>query len=84
MSGDCVTYLLADEVGLGNTIEAGLILRELTIRGRVRRVLFVAPTGLVIQWVSEMRTHFQEDFRLLLPGDFLCGARWPPSTRART
>ena len=70
MAGDRIRYLLADEVGLGKTIEAGLILRELKIRGLVKRILVVAPTGLVTQWVSEMRTHFNEDFRLVIPGDF--------------
>src|SRR4029078_9810434 len=68
MSSDRVRYLLADEVGLGKTIEAGLILRELKIRGLVRRVLVVAPAGLVLQWQSEMKSHFNEDFRLILPG----------------
>ena len=70
ISGDRVRYLLADEVGLGKTIEAGLILRELKLRGLVKRVLVVAPKGLVTQWVAEMRTHFNEDFRLLIPTDF--------------
>ena len=70
MSGDSPRYLLADAVGLGKTIEAGLILRELKIRGLAKRILVVAPTGLVTQWVSEMRTHFNEDFRLVIPGDF--------------
>lgn len=70
VSSDRVRLLLADEVGLGKTIEAGLILKELKLRGLVRRVLVVAPKGLVTQWVSEMRTHLGEDFRLLLPGDF--------------
>ena len=70
MSGDRVRYLLADEVGLGKTVEAGLILRELKLRGLVRRVLVVAPAGLVTQWVSEMRTHFNEDFRLIVPSEF--------------
>lgn len=67
ISGDRIRYLLADEVGLGKTIEAGLILRELKIRGLVRRILVVAPAGLVLQWQSEMKTHFNEDFRLILP-----------------
>ena len=67
---DRVRYLLADEVGLGKTIEAGLILRELKLRGLVRRTLVIAPKGLVTQWVAEMHTHFNEDFRLLIPGDF--------------
>ncbi|MBF0322401.1 MAG: DEAD/DEAH box helicase, partial [Magnetococcales bacterium] len=70
LSGDRVRYLLADEVELGKTIEAGLILRELKLRGLVRRVLVMAPKGLVTQWVAEMKTHFNEEFRLLLPGDF--------------
>ena len=68
MSGDRIRYLLADEVGLGKTIEAGLILRELKVRGLVRRILIVAPAGLVLQWQSEMKGHFSEDFRLVLPG----------------
>jgi len=70
VSGDRVRYLLADEVGLGKTIEAGLIMRELKLRGRVRRTLVVAPKGLVTQWVAEMRTHFDEEFRLFMPSDF--------------
>ncbi len=70
MFGDRVRYLLADEVGLGKTIEAGLVLRELKIRGLIKRVLVVAPTGIVTQWVSEMRTHFNEDFCLVIPGEF--------------
>jgi superfamily II DNA or RNA helicase len=68
ISGDRIRYLLADEVGLGKTIEAGLILRELKIRGLARRILVVAPAGLVLQWQSELKTHFNEDFRLILPG----------------
>ncbi|MBW1792997.1 MAG: DEAD/DEAH box helicase family protein [Deltaproteobacteria bacterium] len=70
IAGDRVRYLLADEVGLGKTIEAGLILRELKLRGLAKRTLVIAPKGLVTQWVAEMRTHFNEDFRLLIPSDF--------------
>jgi SNF2 family DNA or RNA helicase len=69
VSSDKVRYLLADEVGLGKTIEAGLILRELKLRGLARRILVVAPKGLVNQWVSEMRLHFNEEFQLILPED---------------
>ena len=65
-----VRYLLADEVGLGKTIEAGLVLRELKARGLVRRTLVVAPTGLTDQWQSELKTHFSEDFRIVIPGEF--------------
>ena len=70
VSGDRIRYLLADEVGLGKTIEAGLVIRELKLRGLVKRVLLIVPKGLVNQWVAEMRTHFGEDFRVLIPGDF--------------
>jgi len=69
VSGDQVRYLLADEVGLGKTIEAGLIMRELKLRGLVKRVLVAAPKGLVTQWISEMHTHFHEPFNLILPDD---------------
>ena len=65
-----VRYLLADEVGLGKTIEAGLIMRELKLRGRVKRVLVVAPKGIAFQWVAEMKNRFGEDFRLLVPSEF--------------
>lgn len=53
-------------MGLGKTIEAGLIMRELKLRGLVRRTLVIAPKGLVTQWVAEMSNHFNEDFQLLL------------------
>ncbi len=69
ISGDRVRYLLADEVGLGKTIEAGLVLRELKLRGLVRRTLIVAPKGLATQWVAEMQTHFNEQFQLVLGDD---------------
>lgn len=70
MSGDRVRYLLADEVGLGKTVEAGLIMRELKLRGQAKRILVVAPKGLVAQWIAEMHTHFGEEFRFLTPNDF--------------
>lgn len=69
MSRDRVRYLLADEVGLGKTVEAGLILRELKLRGRVRRILVVAPKGLVRQWQAEMRLHFGERFQFIEPAE---------------
>ncbi|MFC1805397.1 DEAD/DEAH box helicase [Planctomycetota bacterium] len=76
MSEGHVRYLLADEVGLGKTIEAGLILRELKLRGLVERTLVVVPRGLLTQWVSEMRTHFGEEFQLLIPSDFAAYRRF--------
>ncbi len=69
MSKKQVRYLFADEVGLGKTIEAGLVMRELKLRGLAKRILVCAPKGLVSQWVSEMQTHFNESFQLLLPGE---------------
>lgn len=69
VADDRVRYLLADEVGLGKTIEAGLVMRELKLRGLVQRILVVAPKGLVSQWVSEMALHFNETFNLVLPED---------------
>lgn len=50
--------ILADEVGLGKTIEAGLILKEYMIRGLVRRVLILVPASLVLQWVRELNQKF--------------------------
>lgn len=69
ISGDRVRYLLADEVGLGKTIEAGLVMRELKLRGLVRRTLVVSPKGIATQWVAEMQTHFNEQFQLVLGDD---------------
>lgn len=69
MSQHRIRYLLADEVGLGKTIEAGLILRELKLRGMARRILVVAPKGLVRQWQSEMRLHFGEKLQYIDPAE---------------
>ena len=54
--------ILADEVGLGKTIEAGIILKELTVRGLARRVLVLTPASLVIQWQGELESKFFERF----------------------
>lgn len=50
--------ILADEVGLGKTIEAGLILKEYLIRGLVKKALILVPASLVNQWVSELNQKF--------------------------
>lgn len=50
--------LLADEVGLGKTIEAGLVLKEYLLRGMVERVLILTPPGLVEQWQEELSVKF--------------------------
>ena len=65
-----VRYILADEVGLGKTIEAGMIIEELKARGLIKRVLVVCPTGLVTQWSIEMREKFHEHFQVILPSDY--------------
>lgn len=57
--------LIADDVGLGKTIEAGLVLLELLARRRVQRVLVVTPAGLVLQWEKELREKFGLDFVLI-------------------
>ena len=54
--------MLADEVGLGKTIEAGIVLSELWRRRLVRRVLVLVPPGLVTQWQEELRRKFGLDF----------------------
>ena len=65
-----IRYILADEVGLGKTIEAGMIIKELKSRGLVKRVLVVCPTGLVTQWAFEMQEKFHEKFNVILPSDY--------------
>ena len=50
--------ILADEVGLGKTIEAGLILKEYMIRGLVKKTLILVPASLVLQWVRELNQKF--------------------------
>ncbi len=70
MSTNDIRYILADEVGLGKTIEAGMIIKELKARGLIRRILVVCPTGLVTQWASEMQEKFHEKFQMILPSDY--------------
>lgn len=70
MENNNIRYILADEVGLGKTIEAGMIIRELKSRGLVSRILVVCPTGLVTQWASEMQEKFHERFQVILPSDY--------------
>lgn len=70
MSNNQIRYILADEVGLGKTIEAGLIIKELKARGLVKRILVVCPKGLVTQWGLEMEEKFNEKFHVILPEDY--------------
>lgn len=57
-------YLIADEVGLGKTIESALILRELASRGELKRALMVVPAGLVNNWHRELNEVFNLDFEV--------------------
>ena len=66
LRADRPRLLIADEVGVGKTIEAGLILRELQARQEVENVLIVCPKALVSKWKFEME-RFDEDFRPLSP-----------------
>jgi superfamily II DNA or RNA helicase len=60
-----VNLLIADDVGLGKTIEAGLVAQELMLRQRVRRILIICPSALQIQWQEQMRDKFGLDFRIV-------------------
>ncbi|HEX9782055.1 MAG TPA: SNF2-related protein [Opitutaceae bacterium] len=57
--------LMADDVGLGKTIETGMVIRELIARGETRRVLVIAPAGLVKNWQRELRDCFRLEFEIL-------------------
>lgn len=70
MANNNIRYILADEVGLGKTIEAGMVIKELKARGLVKRALVVCPTGLVTQWSAEMQEKFHEKFQVILPSDY--------------
>ena len=60
-----VSLLIADDVGLGKTIEAGLVLVELLIRRRIRRVLVLTPASLRAQWRDELKEKFALDFEVV-------------------
>jgi ERCC4-related helicase len=53
-----VSLFIADDVGLGKTIEAGLILRELLLRQKVQRVVVIAPPSVLLQWKGELESRF--------------------------
>lgn len=60
-----VSLLIADDVGLGKTIEAGLVVQELMVRNRARTVLIVCPAGLQLHWRDQMRDKFGLTFRVV-------------------
>ncbi len=73
--------LLADEVGLGKTIEAGLLLREYLLRGMIRRVLILVPAALVGQWHEELTTKFSLDFTTAESGQAIGDGFWRDTER---
>ena len=64
MKSDHNRFLLADEVGMGKTIETGLILKELKLRGEVKRILTIVPKSSMLQWQTELKDHFNEVFHI--------------------
>jgi superfamily II DNA or RNA helicase len=60
-----IRFLLADDAGAGKTIMAGLLLRELKLRGLVERTLIVAPANLAFQWQRELADRFREPFEVV-------------------
>jgi SNF2 family DNA or RNA helicase len=60
-----VNLLIADDVGLGKTIETGMTMLELILRHRARRILVVCPAALQVQWHEQMRDKFGLDFRIV-------------------
>ncbi len=69
-----ISLLIADDVGLGKTIEAGLIAQELALRHRLRNCLIVCPAGLQDKWQKEMRSRFGIEFRIC-DSDFVTEVR---------
>lgn len=59
------TALLADEVGLGKTITAGLVLKEGVHRGFIKKALILTPPSLVEQWIEELKEKFELDFKII-------------------
>ena len=70
LSNDLNGILIADEVGLGKTIEAGIIWNELDYRSQLKNVLIVVPANLTDKWQLEMRRRFDRDVRKLTKYDF--------------
>ena len=64
MTSEHSNWLIADDVGLGKTIEVGLLLAAMKRRRQARRVLVVCPAGVVRQWQDEMEDKFNESFRI--------------------
>ena len=60
-----IRFLLADDPGAGKTIMAGLLIKELKIRGLIKRTLIVTPASLSFQWQRELKDKFRENFEII-------------------
>ena len=60
-----IRFLLADDPGAGKTIMAGLLIKELKVRGLIKRILIVTPANLSFQWQRELKDKFRENFRII-------------------
>ena len=60
-----IRFLLADDPGAGKTIMAGLLIKELKIRGLIKRILIITPASLSFQWQREMKDKFRENFEII-------------------
>jgi SNF2 family DNA or RNA helicase len=58
-------FLIADEVGLGKTIEAGLVIKEMIYRQNYKRIIIICPASLLFQWQNEMESKFNEKFIIM-------------------
>lgn len=64
-----IRFLLADDAGAGKTIMAGLVIRELKLRGLAERILVICPANLTFQWQRELKEKFDETFLILKGND---------------
>jgi len=74
-----LSFLLVDDPGAGKTIMAGLLMKELKMRGTIERTLVVTPAALTIQWQDELRSKFEEPFEIIgaeLAKNQLAGNVW--------
>ncbi len=75
------TLLVADDVGLGKTIEAGPVIEELLLRHRARTALVACPAGLQLQWRDELREKFGLEFRIVTASSSVSFAASGEATR---
>lgn len=80
-SDHAARLLIADEVGLGKTVQAGLLIRQAWMAGRLRRAIILAPANVCAQWQAELREKFALDWPIY---DGHCMRRYDPVTQAYT